>query len=280
MNASAPIVVMDYLGVDSLNNTANNTVASWFHDFNATLLSYGSPDEYFLVPQIGLALPHDGKESKIADGSYDQALRALTFGLAALQRPIFLRIGYEFNGPWNGYKPDSYKGAFQRIVQFLRTDPFLNKSLATVWDRTCDELNNAQDWYPGDEYVDWYGVNIYSDHSAPGDTGCVAPFIKSAKDKGFPVALGEVAPRGLYCNKSDTWGKWFEPYFHLFDEGSPVKLTSYIDRDWEKNPSYKGWGDSRVQGTALASNYTAKMSGKNWLNKANQTVVEQILGLA
>lgn len=138
MAAAAPSVYMTYLGVDSLNNTANGTVASWFTDFNSTLHSYGSDDEYYLVPQIGLALPHDGKEERIANGSLDNALFALVTGLRALNRPVYLRIGYEFNGPWNGYKPTSYKAAFRRIVQFLRADALVGAQTAAVWDATCD----------------------------------------------------------------------------------------------------------------------------------------------
>ena len=37
-------------------------------------------------------------------------------------------------------------------------------------------------------------VNIYSDHSSPGDTQCVETFVKSARDAGFPTLAGLTSP--------------------------------------------------------------------------------------
>ncbi len=97
----APILYMTYLGLDSLNNTQNGTVNQWFTDLNSTLAAYGPSDTIFLVPQIGLSLPHNGGEEKVANGSYDNAIAAFVNGLAALApRPAYIRIGYEANGPW------------------------------------------------------------------------------------------------------------------------------------------------------------------------------------
>ena len=46
-----------------------------------------------------------------------------------------------------------------------------NSYVATVWDYSTDaqDLNYMQ-WYPGDTYVDWWGVNIFSGPSAPNST--------------------------------------------------------------------------------------------------------------
>ncbi len=283
---------MTYLGIDSLNSTPPGEVNKWFTDLNSTLSSYGDPSSVFLVPQIGLSMPHNGGEEKIADGSYDNALAAFVAGMRALApRPAFIRIGYEFNGPWNGYKPDSYIGAWKRIEQFVRNDSVTSKTLALVWDRTCDETNDAMDWYPGDDDVDWWGINIYSDHSAPGDTGCVEPFLKTAQSRGFPVMLGEVTPRGKNTSDASAWHEWFVPYFDTLLKGYPgIKFTSYINRAWNFNPAYKGWGDSRIQtaganASNVAAQYVSRMSSSSsspvkWLNTAGQTTVLAELGLS
>lgn len=308
----APFFFMTYLGLDSLNTTANNTINSWFTDLNTTLNNYstpfGNPDDYYLVPQIGLSLPHDGGEEKVANGSYDHAIQVFVYNLEQLGRPSFVRIGYECNGvPWNGYKPDSYKGAFQRVAAALHASPVLNSSVgvATVWDVTCDISNKATDWYPGDNSVDWYGVNIYSDGSYP-TSSCVKGFLDAAVKNNFPVMLGEVAPRGKFTNDTSSskgYAKsWFDDYFHMFTEyKGTIKATSYIDRKWFTNPSYPTWEDSRIetpgaQESGISALYVANMgvsgngssgsgsgksSGNNivWVNKSNKTTVFSVLGV-
>jgi hypothetical protein len=288
--STRPLSYMVYLGLDSLNNTLPGAVNPWFPELNATLSAYGPASSVFLVPQIGLSLPHDGKEILVANGSYDNAIHAFVAGLRALApRPAYVRIGYEFCGPWNGYKPDSYVGAWKRIVNTARADAVVNLTVAFVWDRTCDAgwTSDEKDFYPGDDEVDWHAVNIYSDHSSPGDTQCVAAFVKAARDKGFPVMLGEVTPRGKNTSDASTWKEWFGPYFgDLLDTYDNIKHTSYINRAWNLNPSYKGWGDSRIQtaganASGVAASYLAKMGNTSrFLNAMGEGATLAALGLS
>lgn len=290
MGAHAPAGYMTYLGLDSLNTTAPGAVAKWFIDLNATLCEYSinaggaSCDDWLLVPQIGLSLPHKGKEVKVASGEYDAAIAALQTGLAWLNRPSYLRIGYECNGPWNSYHSESYKGAWKRIVDRLRASPAGN-STAAVWDITCDELNKHMDWYPGDDSVDWWAVNIYSDHSAPSDTGCVKPFLDEAQKRGFPLMFGGAAPRGNKTSDSGTWAEWFEPYFKLLGDYKGAVFTSYIDRNWDVNPAYPGWGDSRVDSpganaSGVSANYAQAMGDArySWLHRSSRDEIAAALG--
>jgi hypothetical protein len=294
MGAHAPMGFMTYLGLADLNGTAPGAVNKWFTELNATLCQFAaaggaaSCDDWLLVPQIGLSLPHDGKEAKVAAGEYDNAIAALTAGLAWLNRPVYLRIGYECNGVgWNNYKPASYIGAWKRVVDALRASPAGNAT-AAVWDITCDDVNKHMDWYPGDDAVDWWGVNIYSGHSAPGDTDCVKPFMEAAAAGGFPVMFGEVAPRGKLTNVSATWAEWFAPYFDTLLGGyaGAAAFVSYIDRDWNAHGNYKGWGDSRVEtpgavAAGVAAQYTAQMANTSfgWLHRSSRAAVAAALGL-
>lgn len=76
-------------------------------------------------------------------------------------------IGFEFNGPWNGYNQGLYPIAFRRFVDLLREEGAHN--IVTIW---CYEPNSPGDfdavgpdgeplWYPGDEYVDWFGLDLF-----------------------------------------------------------------------------------------------------------------------
>ena len=89
---------------------------------------------------MGLALTPDRGGSDdttlrlINQGAYDLAIHELVYGLAWLDRPTFLRIGYEFNGRWNNYSAGEYVRAWHRIEDALSQLPTTRNRTALVWD--------------------------------------------------------------------------------------------------------------------------------------------------
>jgi hypothetical protein len=53
-------------------------------------------------------------------GAFDENIRKQDEIIRQTNKPAFLRIDYEFDGPWNSYQPAAYVSAFQRIVSILR----------------------------------------------------------------------------------------------------------------------------------------------------------------
>jgi hypothetical protein len=144
--------------------------------------------------QIGLQLPLNNPVElrKVGDGTYDPRIQKLVRVYAALPQDIFLRIGYEFDGIWNGYDPEAYVAAFRRIVVLFRAERASN--VAFVWNsytpannveqRTLDGKQVYHEkfaWYPGDEYVDWFSFKA----SMSGAT--IAPAIQTHRL--MPVGL-------------------------------------------------------------------------------------------
>jgi len=247
LGPQAPAGYMWYTGVSNLNETLPGQVPEAFMSLLADLQA--RQPSRFLVPQIGLSFTSNGSGygDLVASGAYDNAIAALGAGLAALGRPVFLRVGYEFNGrSWNGYKPSTYVSALQRIVSRVRAaQPALNRSLAVVWDYACDDAGNPwAPFWPGDGYVDWWGVNIFSGSSAPG-SHCARAFVDAAEAAGYPVLLGESTPR--YIGAGASWGKWFGPYFDGLVARRAVKAFSYIDWNWAATRRWPTWGDCRVE---------------------------------
>lgn len=79
--------------------------------------------------------------------------------------PIYLRIGAEFNVWSEKSTPSEYIQVF-RIVSDKMNDL---QNVSIVWSiahtsswKTNDWPYTADDFYPGDEYVDWVGVNCYT----------------------------------------------------------------------------------------------------------------------
>ena len=283
----APSVKMFYFGDwDGLNASSAGAVLPWFTEAAAALVTDGEPDGAFICVQLGLQLPLNGGEARIADGSYDSALEALRVGLLALERPVWLRVGYEFNGAWNNYSAATYIGAFRRIAAVLHADPVLNLTTALVWDGSCDTAVDPTPFWPGEDVVDWQGVNIFSGGSAPTTQPQSCPWwwATDSRAAGFPLLIGESTPRGL--NTSDPAGRalevWFEPFLGMLDAFRPA-LVSYIDMEWHaEDPRWVGWGDSRLEVPAaapIAAVWVQELSKPVYANRANRTIMLRLLGI-
>ncbi|MDO3383633.1 family 31 carbohydrate-binding protein [Gilvimarinus algae] len=143
-------------------------------------------------------------------------------------RAVYLRIGYEFDGPWNCYNQDFYKQAYRWIAE--RIDTIGATNVATVWQAATypdngdatyhfDAGNNPyqhySDWYPGDDVVDWVGISFFAgsdylnyqwscqDGSKPWTVPDTTPrllqntLVDFARDHGKPAMIAESAPQGF-----------------------------------------------------------------------------------
>ena len=128
-----PLAMMVYFGL-TLDVPVIN---QYFQNLTAIMNNY-SPDTWYGI-QMGLWFYDvDGPQfdCEIQEGKWDDNIDAMIKGFNLLGRPVWLRIGYEFNGQWTNFTQSCYIGAYQRITQKLREDKFCNKSCATVC-RSC-----------------------------------------------------------------------------------------------------------------------------------------------
>jgi hypothetical protein len=249
-------------------------------------------DGVHLVVQIGLAMTQDGTpsshyEGKVAAGELDFNIDALCEELELLGHPVLLRIGYEFNGTaWNGYKPKTYVEAFRRITAKLRARKL---EVATVWDAAgeLDFLPGLMDYYPGDEFVDWWGINLFSgpkgsDASAFLFSKPIARFLDAAEQHRKPVLIGEATPRytGVGAGQK-SWDRWFGELFELIARRPGIKALSYINWDWSRYPQWGDWGDARLErDPVVAGRFRAVVSGPTYLSGGPEPVVRAALRLA
>lgn len=208
--------------------------------------------------QLGLAFSQNGVShaSAVTAGDHDASLRVLAEGLAALNRPVLVRIGYEANGFWNGYSPSNYPAAFRHIAGILRAEA---ANVATVWcTHPVDSLSRMLQFHPGDEWVDWWSIDLFE----PGflSSRNTADFLAEAHRRGRPVLIGESTPREVGVHAADAWDRWFEPYFRLIRQNPGIKGFCYINRQWDNFSSYSGWRDSRLEANrAVADLYRQEM---------------------
>ncbi len=193
------------------------------------------------VIQIGLYMVNalDG----INQGKYDDNISKLSDWLKKIKRPVYLRIGYEFDFDQNDYEPNKYIKAYKRIVDQFRNKQV--KNVVYVWhSQAYSTANSVMNWYPGDEYVDWFGISYFNQRTKQMDL--ISDLAKKHKK---PLMIAEATPQGIGTYYAlNAWERWFEPFFKFVEE-KDVKLVSYINSNWETMPMWKGqgWKDARVE---------------------------------
>lgn len=281
-------------------------------DFQRTLKKYPNAALSIGLVFNDIIADQDLYGKKIARGEFDHKLLKFAKTLKDMKRPVYLRIGYEFDGPWNQYHPESYKAAFRKIHSLLATARADN--VKTVWhssvwpdknlagDRAADydhkRPDMLNDWYPGDDVVDWVGMSLfYRDLSnwnyTPPDTPKRAQdqLLDFARTHNKPVMIAEAAPQGFRTaelsrspiGKNDLssltaeqlWDAWYAPFFKFVDNNRDViGSVAYINAHWDsqfywfcipgatagsKNCPSGFWGDSRLQVNPLIL--------ERWLNE-------------
>jgi hypothetical protein len=260
-----PLLLMTYIGL--LHDVA--VVQDWGAKLKATLEQIGDPA---IIPQIGLELKgNDGTpgDDDVAAGLGDDNIDAFADAVEALGRPVFIRIGYEFEGSWNGYQPLTFKEAWIRITQKLRDRGL---PVATVW---CSAGGSAGwrssdallEYYPGDRFVDWFGIDIFSREEF--GTRALGNFLDLANLHMKPVMIGESTPRyvGVLDGEAD-WEAWFRPYFDLLKARPEIKATAYINWEWDYwakelgfSDVWVNWGDARLEkNTFVRENFLREMA--------------------
>lgn len=268
---------------------------------------FASADSFGFIPEVGLFLVTSSASSTGATDSiiavstqYDYFLDSIIVISKNYGKRMFVRIGGEFNGWWNGggYRPYYYVTAFRKIVNMYAARGFRD-SIATNW---CYEPAAANDfdsvgvngplWYPGDAYVDWFGLDVFDsndfDPSEPDyrngvitKKGKSERFLAMARTKHKPVYLNETSAKGVTItadsiDSHNDWNNWFAKYWTFIGNHVEIKGFNYINQDWEST-GYPGWGDARIQNSQYITTwYKQEMHNPKYIHlHSSLTSVDQ-----
>ena len=192
---------------------------------------------------------------------YEGYWEAIITNMINSGRKWYVRPGYEANGPWNNYDKSAYKAVFQYMVDRLRCR---GVQAATVFNIAVSGASSSfMDWYPGDSYVDWLGINFF--HNNEFTTTVSNNFLAEAELRNKPVIICESSPTDDQVNNGQSdWDKWFKPYFDFIKDNSEVKAFVYINWDWTLTSQWLSWGDCRIE-----TNTTVK---NNWVSEISNTI--------
>jgi hypothetical protein len=247
-----------------------------------------------------------GELARIGKGLHDDKIRRLARFCKDIEIPVYLRIGYEFDGAWNsGYEnTTNYINAFRRIVAVMRTEGVNN--VAYVWQASASPIDDLiegrheriEDWYPGDEFVDWMGISWFlppdeKPHQVATQRELADEVLNFARARQKPVMIAESAPQRydleqltrshssqiwdgppgklkLQRSAEEIWQEWFQPYFeYIKNNVDVIRAVAYINADWDSQSKWSSpynegyWGDSRVQANPGISSY--------WLGEIEDT---------
>lgn len=281
-------------------------------DWNSVKVGYSNS-----ALAVGLSLV--GQLDQLVNGTtLDANLDKLIDELQSFNRPIFLRIGYEADGPWNSYDATLYKAGWAKIVARIRAKNA--NRIATVWQTVgfCDQTQSfgklpTEAWYPGDNLVDWNAFSLFM--ALPGCPAKIQEIVDGFKAKGKPVLIAESAPvaydigDGTFNSTAQTvspsslqprtgaqiWDEWFKPYFALIDKNKDViRGVAYINQNWKayagwgcNAPDAQGvrfcpstyWGDTRVEANAtVKANWLTAVGSPQFLSTARPDLLSKLNG--
>ena len=246
-------------------------VIHFFHAFsvtegtlNSNLLSSGMLKEMLLkgyTPMITFETKfvNAGKNYKqpslkdILNGTFDYLLIKWAKSVKDAQGIIYVRFLHEFNGDWypwsiahNGNNPLLLVKAFQHINKIFKKESAFNAKF--IWcpnsiSKPQASWNNILDAYPGDQYVDFVGVDVYNgagDESRP----LWRSFRKEVASSYFlltnhfpskPVFICETACRERSFDKRENSEKKSDWIFQmgqaLQSDLNKVRLISWFDEN-------------------------------------------------
>ena len=213
--------------------------------------------------------------SDVIAGAHDAYIREWATDAKQWGHPFYLRFNWEMNGTWfpwsegvNGNQPGEFVAAWRHVHDIFTAVGATNATW--VWCPNVDQTGKMQDLaplYPGDEYVDWTGLDGYNWGTNPAKPDRWRSFdqlydstyheIVDTIAPSKPMVIGEVGSTEYGGSKADWIGEMLSElpteypkirgllWFEKFDDGMdwPIETSSSATSAFAsgiQNPSYLG----------------------------------------
>ncbi|MGB3466556.1 MAG: DNRLRE domain-containing protein, partial [Cyclobacteriaceae bacterium] len=265
-NDKYPNISMYYTRVDYTANEQETRINGYLANIN------NHPNGVMLKLGLSFTNKKNGNyANEVIAGQHDNSLIRLASVLNTWGNPVFVRIGFEANGPWNKYEASSFKQAFRHISNIFNNNA---SNIASVWNvHPTSDINKIMSFYPGDNYVDWWSINLFErkyinpllNNSGFNNT---QDFLDRANVHLKPVMIGESFPVDVGVNDGpQSWDDWYVPFFNIIKNNPGIKAFCYINRNWIPNTT-QTWLDGRV--------YRNNFVGGNYKQELNHPAYEHL----
>jgi len=240
-------------------------------------LGYGEPFPTDWVAKVHNhgALPHIAWEpnnglDEVRDDVY---LHKWAQAAAEAHKPILLRFASEMNGTWMPYSgnPDEYVRKWRLVYETIKS---VAPNVIMVWCPFATPRRTIPLYYPGDEYVDWVGVNIYAvlyhdgDISQPSQRDPVDDlrYVCSLYGARKPIAICEYGATH-YCRASQQFSSSFA--------AASIEQMYQAIREQFPNVVFINWFSVDAASDGLAYNDYALTTDDLVLNSYRQAIARQ-----
>jgi cellulose synthase (UDP-forming) len=241
-----------------------NIDSSFFNETLASVYNRGAIPMITWEPWLNTfldSLPEDKhvNESIIA-GHLDTYINEFSIELKKINQPVFLRFSHEFDNPFYPWydntanASDKFKEAWVHVHDIFKENGVEN--VIWVWNPWKPE--NIKTFYPGPDYVDWFGVNILNYATLKDQDNWYS--FKDLYDsfhnafQNLPETPVMISEYGV-LKDGDNQRKWFSSFFNIlkneFDEiNAIVYFNSKSDNnlpDGTESSNYFDWTISKGQ---------------------------------
>ncbi|MGJ8692740.1 MAG: glycosyl hydrolase [Thalassotalea sp.] len=263
----------------------------WTFENRMNLLSgYNSQYNHDYTGVFSFKFPSTADLDNLFNGTYDTAIRSIGTQAAQSNKPIFFRPFYEFNQYgdssqlWIDYAAQNPSKTKEEwfIAAWIKFRTLVleggnNGNVAFVWCLLAANTSDFIPFYPGDNLVDWVGIDIFSAGHLANAAGPILDWVRTSTAN-KPVILPEVTPalgvgrkpwKGTQENQNAV-DQFFTPLFNMIENNTEVKAMVYMNfwfnklytdnpvgYEWVVDVGLDSWADGRIQPTEEAGYNTA-----------------------
>lgn len=233
----------------------------------------------------------------INTGYFDTFISRFANKLKQLNHPVFLRFAHEFDNPFYPWSvkdddaPEKFKTAWVHTYEIFKQ----NNANNVVWIWNPWKPESITDFYPGQSYVDWMGVNIlnYGELNQNGQSHKFEELYQPFHDElkklpSTPVAITELGSLNNGTEKANN--EWLDEAIasieNQFDEiKSIIYFNSKVDNNWPNEEKANEFLDWSIESKQTTLNLFAQKMVPNYVysplpeienaqNKANRNLNE------
>ncbi|MFA5097068.1 MAG: glycosyl hydrolase [Candidatus Margulisiibacteriota bacterium] len=251
-NSSKPPLVLSYLPSYETNMGRHLGSVMWFQSWGSSANGFMTAECNALIDRD--SIPHITWEpwkylasdpvyslQNIINGDFDPYITSWAQSIKAFNKPVFLRFAHEMNGNWYPWSGEQNGGGLESTLKYIAAwrhvhDIFSSAGADNVTWVWCvyggsvpdEPWNNADNYYPGDDYVDWIAIDNYNwGGTRPWGWNSFDALFRQPYDlltsshPGKPVMIAEFA-----CSEVYDWATWDKKGPWIIDAFAKMK-TQY-----------------------------------------------------